>query len=303
MCPHCHSTLFNRFGKYDGMQRYRCKRCERTFIPTTGSAIYYLHKKDQFIDSLHILKNEGVLTLDKMKKRMNICKQTAFDWRHKLLMTLVNKKILLKNEINFEEVKMNFTVKGRRNAKIKSEQYNIKTTKDLLKMSSVSGQEKLKIKIARVGFWLSTKDVKRTVGGSIKEGSRVFCSLKHLLKYIEKEKNLKIEERKEENYKIKSFLERNMLSVTHFKDIIRYKFRGVATKYMQIYSSYFMVMDKVNLFSDFKLLTQDIFVWFTFIRMENLYRIFLTNFSLIPYTVSIKRKWKTMNFNSLINVF
>jgi transposase-like protein len=28
-CPHCHSSLINRHGKTDNMQRYRCKNCNK----------------------------------------------------------------------------------------------------------------------------------------------------------------------------------------------------------------------------------------------------------------------------------
>lgn len=174
ICPHCHHNSFYRHGYYKGMQRYKCNKCRRTFIPITGTAIYYLHKKSEFIKCLNIVKVEGVLTLKIMRNRLNISNQTAFDWRHKLLMTLVDKKILLKKEIYYNQVDMNFTVKGRKGAKIDTNLFKFRTTKDLLKICTLKNTERLKMKIARIGFWINSNDIKRTVESSITIGAKVF---------------------------------------------------------------------------------------------------------------------------------
>ena len=37
-CPYCSATIFSRFGQTgNGVQRYRCKACGRTFTPITSS--------------------------------------------------------------------------------------------------------------------------------------------------------------------------------------------------------------------------------------------------------------------------
>ncbi|WP_435520679.1 transposase, partial [Alteromonas mediterranea] len=38
-CPHCHSSLINRHGKVNQMQRYRCKNCGKTFVATTATPL------------------------------------------------------------------------------------------------------------------------------------------------------------------------------------------------------------------------------------------------------------------------
>ncbi|SET89993.1 Transposase zinc-ribbon domain-containing protein [Salinibacillus kushneri] len=35
-CPHCTSEHVVRFGKYNGLQRYRCKACSKIFTDTTN---------------------------------------------------------------------------------------------------------------------------------------------------------------------------------------------------------------------------------------------------------------------------
>lgn len=43
-CPYCSDTSFSRFGQTaNGIQRYRCKACGRTFTPTTGT-VFDNHK-------------------------------------------------------------------------------------------------------------------------------------------------------------------------------------------------------------------------------------------------------------------
>ncbi|HOL98894.1 MAG TPA: hypothetical protein PLQ08_10300, partial [Bacteroidales bacterium] len=48
-CPHCGSKHFIKFGKYVNISRYRCKVCRRTFLPTSGSSIHYINKKEKFL--------------------------------------------------------------------------------------------------------------------------------------------------------------------------------------------------------------------------------------------------------------
>ena len=43
-CPHCHGKNFIKFGKYNGIQRYRCKTCKKTFSNTTNSIWKYSKK-------------------------------------------------------------------------------------------------------------------------------------------------------------------------------------------------------------------------------------------------------------------
>ncbi len=44
--PHSHSSLINRHGKVNSMQRYCCKSCLKTFKATTGISLARLHYKE-----------------------------------------------------------------------------------------------------------------------------------------------------------------------------------------------------------------------------------------------------------------
>lgn len=48
-CPHCgtHGAVAN--GKSRGLQRYRCRSCNRTFGAVTGTSLSGLHRKDLWL--------------------------------------------------------------------------------------------------------------------------------------------------------------------------------------------------------------------------------------------------------------
>ena len=82
-CPDCNSTNFTRFGKDKGSFRFKCKECKRTFTEHTGTWLAGLHKKELVNDYLELMYQEK--SLDKIKVALKINKNTAFDWRHKIL--------------------------------------------------------------------------------------------------------------------------------------------------------------------------------------------------------------------------
>lgn len=91
-CPHCKSLDFIKHGYSKHGKRFKCKSCHRTFCPTTGTAIHNIKKKDKFIEYSRITKEEGLQTIAHMKKRIGICNQASFDWRHRLLLSTPKKK-------------------------------------------------------------------------------------------------------------------------------------------------------------------------------------------------------------------
>ena len=83
-CPHCNTTNLIRYGKTkQGLQRYLCKSCGKTFTVKTGTLTAYSKKSANcwyrfIIDFLHEESIKNICD-DCM-----ICKQTALVWRHKM---------------------------------------------------------------------------------------------------------------------------------------------------------------------------------------------------------------------------
>jgi transposase-like protein len=46
ICPSCASGSAHKWGVVSGLQRYRCKRCQRTFNALTGASMAHLRKKE-----------------------------------------------------------------------------------------------------------------------------------------------------------------------------------------------------------------------------------------------------------------
>lgn len=82
-CPHCGSKDSKKNGKYKekNLQRYLCKSCSRSFTAMTGTAVHYIHRKEDFVAYADaILEGD---TLVQAADRFGISEWTAHAWRHK----------------------------------------------------------------------------------------------------------------------------------------------------------------------------------------------------------------------------
>lgn len=88
-CPYCGNKHFIKFGRYYGIQRYRCKMCKKTFSNTTCSVWKYLKiKPEKWIKFIELMK-QGV-SLKECAYKLKISATTAFYWRHKFMHAIEN---------------------------------------------------------------------------------------------------------------------------------------------------------------------------------------------------------------------
>ena len=90
-CPHCGCTHFIKHGKYEGIQRYRCKndQCRKTFSSTTCSVWKYLkHKPEKWLKFIELMCEN--ISLQRCADILNITISTAFYWRHKVFHGIEN---------------------------------------------------------------------------------------------------------------------------------------------------------------------------------------------------------------------
>lgn len=117
-CPHCNGSNFIKYGKYKGIQRFRCtnEKCKKTFSPKTNTLFYNSKKSvDTWIKYL-ILMNNGK-SLRECSSILNINLATAFFWRHKILITQIkNNDNLLKNYVEVSKIILKENFKGNRSA-------------------------------------------------------------------------------------------------------------------------------------------------------------------------------------------
>lgn len=86
-CPYCGSYAIIRYGHKCRKQRFLCKTCGRSFVPTTNTIMSNSHFpasvwKGMIIDTLH------GNAIDYSAKRLGLYHQAAFNMRHKILLAL-----------------------------------------------------------------------------------------------------------------------------------------------------------------------------------------------------------------------
>lgn len=80
-CLHCDSHKLNRWGvTKQGIQRFKCKSCNKTFNALADSPLYRMKKSEKWIEYTKLMW-EGV-SLRKSAKALNITLRTSFRWRH-----------------------------------------------------------------------------------------------------------------------------------------------------------------------------------------------------------------------------
>jgi transposase-like protein len=82
-CPHCTAGHVIKHGTANGLQRYRCRGCGKTFCALTGTPLAGLHKRGKWLDHVTAL-SEGLI-LRKVAERLHIAVSTAHRWRHRFL--------------------------------------------------------------------------------------------------------------------------------------------------------------------------------------------------------------------------
>ena len=83
-CPHCDSEKLNRWGMTrQGIQRFRCKSCNKTFNALSGTPLYRMRKPEKWLKYTQLMW-QGV-PLRKAANELDINLRTSFRWRHVFL--------------------------------------------------------------------------------------------------------------------------------------------------------------------------------------------------------------------------
>jgi transposase-like protein len=82
-CPRCRSLHVHRDGYADGLQRYRCVGCGRSFNALTGTALARLRHRTKWLPYLDCMLQSG--TVRRAAALVGIHKNTSFRWRHRFL--------------------------------------------------------------------------------------------------------------------------------------------------------------------------------------------------------------------------
>lgn len=84
-CGHCRSKSVGNWGRANGLRRYRCRDCKRTFNALTGTPLAQLHRRDAWLEYARSVVDR--VSLRKAAARATVCLDTSFRWRHRFLAT------------------------------------------------------------------------------------------------------------------------------------------------------------------------------------------------------------------------
>ncbi len=112
-CPHCAGREVVGWGRSDGLLRFRCKSCGRTFNALTKTPMAHLRKKEKWLDHARAMI-EGK-SLAKTAALCGVHPTTAFRWRHRFLRAPASDKPRgLRGIVEADETFILESFKGRR---------------------------------------------------------------------------------------------------------------------------------------------------------------------------------------------
>lgn len=82
-CPSCTAVGVQRWGFTDGLQRFRCKACQRSFTPLTGTPLARLRRRDLWLEHAQILHEGSSIRV--AARRLGVHRNTSLRWRHRWL--------------------------------------------------------------------------------------------------------------------------------------------------------------------------------------------------------------------------
>jgi transposase-like protein len=252
-CPHCRSKDVRGNGKLKEMQRYVCKDCNKNFSQSTGKFWYALKKRNLIIKYLYCLISG--YSIRKSAGLTGVSIQTSFDWRHKLLTSF---KTVMPDDfrgiVEQYDLYFQYSEKGKRRAgsAVNNRTAAIRDT-DLngnqvavLATCDRSGIEDLRV---ITNDKISTADILNTLNGRVRKADVLVSYSLQCTSAIGDE--IKLELRTTETYKRKKKSEapyhiRNVNNMSGRLINFMSPFHGVATKYLQNYMNWFIMLEKIR---------------------------------------------------------
>lgn len=252
-CPHCKDKRIRANGKLKGVQRYLCNGCGKNFSETTGKFWFALKKKDKINHYLYCLLSG--YSIRKSAKETGISIQTSFDWRHKLLTSFSSVSVdEFEGIVESDDLFFPISEKGNRKLERKPKKRGEKASKAGISNEKVavvatcdrSGNKDFKV--VTTGR-ISKEDLNEVYKGKL-DKVEMLCSDSHR-SYSAFTKSNEIPHKKFNASKGQKTVDKiyhvqnvnNMdMRLRKFMD----SFNGVATKYLQNYLNWFLVLEKIK---------------------------------------------------------
>lgn len=253
-CPHCASGHIVGNGKSPrGIQRYRCRSCNKSFGSTTGKVWYALHKKDKLKAYMHCLLSG--YTIRKSADKVGISLATSFAWRHKLLSSFNDiSSERFTGIVESDETYFLYSEKGNKQLKRESRKRGTSATRDGINDEHVAvivtmdRQGNKAMKVSNKGR-ITTALIQKELKGKVSKES-VFCTDGHpsYVGFAKREHldHKKIIASKGQRVINKQYHLQNINSLDSRLKSFMSQFNGVSTKYLQNYLNWFLALEKVK---------------------------------------------------------
>jgi len=244
ICPRCRCEYVTKAGVHNGRQVYKCKNCKYQFRETAKSLVYHLHKYPLILDYLKcMLEGKSLRTC---ASEVGISLPTSFRWRHKILSAIQG----LEGGINFsgiteaDELLMQYSEKGRKFKTLEEKEQAMKTVHPNVAVLVMTDREGNLLFKHTGENKVQNSQIKEELKRRVSENNLICFKPNDEFKQAVMESPSKkvMVRRKTKGLAIYSV---NVAEkkITNFL-VWMMRFRGVATKYLQNYLMWFVVMNK-----------------------------------------------------------
>jgi transposase-like protein len=306
-CPFCNSTKIICSGYYKDYQRFKCNPCKRTFTSNNGNVFHYLKNKDKFIEYIKLFFEDSYLTIKEIALKIGISIETSFQWRHRILISLKSESPLFSGITELDDVWFLYSQKGRKGLKYSRKRGGSKRQGDNNFQAKIiiakQRKSNLDMSLVRIGR-ITKEDLERKYSTKFTKDA-ILVSDKHAsISSFAKSENII-----HETFKAKEHVKDKLIHVQtvnnyacQLKSIINFKFKGVSTKYLQNYATWFSIKEKFKNIKDktlniIDLISKNKLGWDLYTNIEKLYENFILKYSVRTYRCGTKKKWKNQNWN------
>ena len=244
ICPRCRCEYVTKAGVHNGRQVYKCKNCKYQFRETAKSLVYYSHKYYLLVDYIKCML-EGK-SLRACAKEIGISLPTSFRWRHKILAAIQG----LEKGINFsgiteaDELLLQYSEKGRKFKTLEEKEQAMKIVHPKVAVLVMTDREGNLLFKHTGENKVQNSQIKEELKRRVSENNLICFKPNDEFKQAVMESPSKkvMVRRKTKGLAIYSA---NVAEkkITNFL-VWMMRFRGVATKYLQNYLMWFVVMNK-----------------------------------------------------------
>jgi transposase-like protein len=288
-CPYCTSIKVNKRGKQNDVQMYQCTECKKWYSETTGTPLNNIKLKTKWQSYLRCM--EQGMPIKTIARELNICIQTSFDWRHKILSSLEQfVPNELSAEIECDELELPLSNKGERNIKRKPRKRGTdfkrnKGKEDITVVQVVTAVERNGNKYLKAveSKRLSKEEIEKVFEGKLSEDAILITDKHSSYRAFAKDnpsikhKRLLAKERVDKTDKSIHLQKVNNVH-SQLRKFLR-PFNGVSSKYLQNYLNWYAYADEIK--RNKETLKQWFYVMMMTDQAYNLFALFKQNAVLI----------------------